>query len=198
MKKQKTIINAGIDTDGSVRLYVKTIDVEVTPNYVIPRSNFSTGTPDGAYLIGIPCKVISDPYIIKENDSILGEREEKVYDVISTVTGIQYTIPTGWSDEYRTLEEANEHARIVGMYGGRVTDLIGKKYYPRDNSYIKDFQGKWYPLIRQECEIISLPFKEKTYEWPDKDDKEMTFVLVKYNNKVYRVLFEEWALDNPE
>lgn len=173
------------------------------PNYVIPRSNFSTGTPDGAFLIGVPCKVVSNPYITREKDIITGERDREVYDVISMVTGVKYTIPTGWADEYDTLEEANEHSHISGRYGGKMSDLIGRKYWPRDNSYILDFEGNWKSLIRKECEIVSVPFKEKTYDpyftkVSKTGDQERTFILVKYEDRVYRVLFEEWALVNPE
>lgn len=169
------------------------------PNYIIPRSNFSTGTPDGAFLIGIPCKVVSEPYIIREKDIITGERNREVYDVISMVTGVKYTIPTGWADEYDTLEEANEHSHISGRYGGKMSDLIGRKYWPRDNSYILDFEGNWKSLIRKECEIVSVPFKEKTYDkyFSKEEDQERMFILVKYEDKVYRVLFEEWALTDP-
>lgn len=169
------------------------------PNYVIPRSNFSTGSTDGAYLIGVPCKVISEPYIIKEKN-VFGEmNDQEVYDVRSMVTNIKYTIPTGWADEYDTLEEANKHAIIKGTEHPSPTDLISRKYWPRDNSYIKDSQGKWHSLIRKECRIISVPFKEKTYdEYPVDEDKEMTFIMVMYEGKVYRVLFEEWALVDPE
>lgn len=167
------------------------------PNYVIPCSNFSTGSPDGAYLIGVPCKVISEPYIIKEKN-VFGEmKDREVYDVRSMVTNIKYTIPTGWADEYDTLEEANKHALIKGTEHPSPTDLISRKYWPRDNSYIKDSQGNWHSLIRKECRIISVPFKEKTYEYPVANE-ERTFIMVMYEGKVYRVLFEEWALVDPE
>lgn len=169
------------------------------PNYIIPRSNFSTGSPDGAYLIGVPCKVVSAPYITKKKDVFGKMKNEEVYDVISMVTGIEYTIPTGWAAEYDTLEEANKHSYISGRYGGKMSDLIGRKYWPRDNSYIKDFQGNWKSLIRKGCEIVSVPFKKKTYdEYPVDEDEERTFILVKYEDRVYRVLFEEWALADPE
>lgn len=196
MKKQNTIIRARINTDGSVKLYVNTIDVEVTPNFIIPRSNFSTGSPDGAFLIGVPCKVISEPYIIKEKNVFGETKNVEVYDVRSMVTNIKYTIPTGWADEYDTLEEANKHALIKGTEHPSPTDLISRKYWPRDNSYILDFKGDWKSLIKKECWIISVPFKEKTYdEYPD---EERTFILVMYEGKTYRVLFEEWALADPE
>lgn len=167
-------------------------------NYIIPRSNFSTGSPDGAFLIGVPCKVFSEPYITKEKN-VFGEMKNKeVYDVISMITGIKYTIPTGWADEYDTLEEANKHSHISGRYGGKMSDLIGRKYWPRDNSYILDFEGNWNSLINKECEIVSVPFKEKTYDKYLNGTQERTFILVKYEDKAYRVLFEEWCLVDPE
>lgn len=186
-----------------IGIVATTPEEKKVPNYVIPRSNFSTGTPDGAFLIGVPCKVVSKPYIIREKDIITGERDREVYDVISMVTGIKYTIPTGWADEYDTLEEANEHSHISGRYGGKMSDLIGRKYWPRDNSYILDFEGKGKSLVRKECEIVSVPFKEKTYDeyftkFTKTRDQERTFILVKYEDRVYRVLFEEWALVDPE
>ena len=145
---------------------------------------------------------VFDPtyYTIKEKDIITGKmKDREVYDVISMVTGVKYTIPTGWANEYDTLEEANKHSHISGRYGGKMSDLIGRKYWPRDNSYILDFEGNWKSLIRQECEIVSVPFKEKTYDkyFSKTGDQERTFILVKYEDKVYRVLFEEWALTDP-
>lgn len=186
-----------------IGIVATTHEEKKVPNYIIPRSNFSTGTPDGAFLIGIPCKVVSKPYITKEKD-VFGEmKDREVYDVISMVTGVKYTIPTGWADEYDTLEDANKHSHISGRYGSKMSDLIGRKYWPRDNSYILDFEGNWKSLIRKKCEIVSVPFKEKTYDVhlskvSKTGDQERTFILVKYEDRVYRVLFEEWALVNPE
>ena len=169
------------------------------PNYVIPRYNFSTGSPDGAYLIGVPCKVISEPYIIKKKN-VFGEmKDREVYDVRSMVTNIKYTIPTGWADEYDTLEEANEHAHIKGTEHPSPIDLIGRQYWPRDNSWNRNFKGKWSDLVKKECRIVSIPFKERTYDdYPVGDcNEERTFILVKYKDGIHRVLFEEWALVNP-
>jgi len=181
-----------------IGIVATTPEEKKVPNYIIPRSNFSTCSPDSAYIIGVPCKVVSNPYITRMKD-VFGEMKDKeVYDVRSMVTNIKYTIPTGWADEYDTLEEANKHAVIKGTEHPSPTDLIGRQYWPRDNSYIKDTQGNWYSLIRSKCRIISVPFKEKTYEYPVDEDTERTFIMVMYNNKIYRVLFEEWALTDPE
>ena len=185
MRKITTVLEAYLDDNGMIQLQTKYINTYVTPKYIIPTSNF-----DDAYLIGIPCKVLSTEYTNKSGRT--------VYDVMSTVTGIEYTIPTGWAHEYNTLEEANLHSHIKGSNTPSVTNLIGKKYLPHDNSWNLDFEGKWSNLVKKECEIVSVPFKDKTYdEYPIDEEvknKERTFILVKYNGKVHRVLFEEWDL----
>ena len=169
------------------------------PNYIVPTSNFGTGSNDAAYLLGIPCKVMSKPYE-KEVDGIYGPKVREVYDVMSMVTGFEYTIPTGWAHEYDTLEEANKHAHVKGVENPNYKNLINRMYWPRDNSWNLDFEGKWHPLVGKECMIVSRPFTEKTYDkYPVGGvDKERTFILVKHNGKVHRVLFEEWCLDKPE
>lgn len=183
MRKITTVLEAYLDDNGMIQLQTKYINTYVTPKYIIPTSNF-----DDAYLIGIPCKVLSAEYINKSGRT--------VYDVMSTVTGIEYTIPTGWAHEYRTLEEANLHSHIKGSNTPSVTNLIGKKYWPHDNSWNMDFEGKWSNLVKKECEIVSIPFKDKTHDKDFVTDLEKTFILVKYNGKVHRVLFEEWDLLN--
>lgn len=154
------------------------IEEEVAPKFIVPTSNF-----EDAYLIGVPCEVISEPYI----DKYRGERRE-VIDVKSCVTGLEYTIPTGWAMEFDTLPEANEESKVTGFDQVFLQDIIGSKYYPKDNSYIRDFHGVKEPLYHKVCEIVSVPFKDKT-EFGEKD-----FILVKYNGKVYRTLWEEWCL----
>ena len=52
-------------------------DSKTTPNYVVPTSNFSDGQ---AYLLGVPCKVLSDHPYKKVRKTILGD--VKVEDVI--------------------------------------------------------------------------------------------------------------------
>ena len=165
------------------------------PNYVVPTSNF---TGDQAYLLGVPCKVLSDYPYKKSRKTIIGDvKVEDVIDVQSCVTGLKYTVPIEWCEKYDSLVEANEGANIIGHHFPDVKELIGKPYWPRDNSYIANFDGKWADLYKKECEIVSIPFKDNAYSVL-RDPLERTFILVKYNGKTYRTLFGEWALIKPE
>ena len=162
-----------------------------TPKYVVPTSNF----PD-AYLLGVPCLVVKGPYR-KEMKNILGGIEVKtVIDVKSCVSGLEYTIPYDWAEKYNSLVEANEHAQIIGHHFPEVRELIGKPYWPKDNSFIAGLHGETrVDLYYKECEIVSVPFTDVTGD--DDFEKEYTFILVKHNGKYYRVLFEEWGLFEP-
>lgn len=159
-----------------------------TPKYVVPTSNF----PD-AYLLGVPCQVVKGPYR-KEMKNILGGIEVKtVIDVKSCVSGLEYTISADWTEKYNSLVEANGHAQIIGHHFPEVRELIGKPYWPRDNSFITGLHGEtWVDLYHEKCEIVSVPFTDVTGD--DDFEKEYTFILVKHNGKYYRVLFEEWGL----
>ena len=159
-----------------------------TPKYVVPTSNFLD-----AYLLGVPCQVVKGPYR-KEMKNILGGIEVKtVIDVKSCVSGLEYTIPYDWVEKYNSLVEANEHAQIIGHHFPEVRELIGKPYWPRDNSFITGLHGEtWVDLYHEKCEIVSVPFTDVTGD--DDFEKEYTFILVKHNGKYYRVLFEEWGL----
>ena len=102
-----------------------------TPKYVIPTTNCCD-----AYLLGVPCQVVKGPYQ-KECEDTIGEIQVKcVIDVKSCVSGLEYTIPYNWTEKYDSLVEANEHAQIIGHHFPDVMDLIGKPYWPRDNSFI--------------------------------------------------------------
>lgn len=170
------------------------IQEKTTPNYVVPTSNFS----DNGYLLGVPCKVLSDQPYKKSRKTILGDvKVEDVIDVQSCVTGLEYTVPTDWVKGYDSLVDANEDAQILGHHFPDVKELIGKPYWPRDNSYNADFDGKWADLYKKKCEIVSAPFKETIDTSIGRRKKEYTFILVKYNGKTYRVLFREWALLEP-
>ena len=167
---------------------------KTTPNYVVPTSNFTDGQ---ASLLGVPCKVLSDQPYKKSRKRILGDvKVEDVIDVQSCVTGLKYTVPTEWTRGYDSLVDANEGAEIIGHHFPDVKELIGKPYWPRDNSYISDFDGNWADLYKKECEILSVPFKE-TITTCTGEKKEHTFIFVKYNGKTYRTLFQEWALIEP-
>ena len=160
-----------------------------TPKYVVPTSNF----PD-AYLLGVPCLVVKGPYQKEMKDILLGDiRVKSVIDVKSCVSGLEYTIPYDWVEKYNSLVEANENAQIIGHHFPEVRELIGKPYWPKDNSFITGLHGEtWVDLYHKECEIVSVPFTDVTGD--DDFEKEYTFILVKHNGKYYRVLFEEWGL----
>ena len=162
-----------------------------TPKYVIPTTNCCD-----AYLLGVPCQVVKGPYQ-KECEDTIGEIQVKcVIDVKSCVSGLEYTIPYNWTEKYDSLVEANEHAQIIGHHFPAVGDLIGKPYWPKDNSFITGLHGEtWTDLYRKKCEIVSVPFTDITGD--DDFEKKYTFILVKYNGKYYRTLFEEWALYEP-
>ena len=160
-----------------------------TPKYVVPTSNCHD-----AYLLGVPCLVVKGPYQKEMKDILLGDiRVKSVIDVKSCVSGLEYTIPYDWVEKYNSLVEANEHAQIIGHHFPEVRELIGKPYWPRDNSFITGLHGEtWVDLYHKECEIVSVPFTDVTGD--DDFEKEYTFILVKHNGKYYRVLFEEWGL----
>ena len=160
-----------------------------TPKYVVPTSNFFD-----AYLLGVPCLVVKGPYQKEMKDILLGDiRVKSVIDVKSCVSGLEYTIPYDWVEKYNSLVEANEHAQIIGHHFPEVRELIGKPYWPKDNSFITGLHGEtWVDLYHKECEIVSVPFTD-TVGYDD-FEKEYTFILVKHNGKYYRVLFEEWGL----
>lgn len=166
---------------------------KTTPNYVVPTSNF---IEDG-YLLGVPCKVLSDHPYKKSRKTIFGDvKTEDVIDVRSCVTGLEYTVPTDWVKGYDSLVEANDNAQIIGHHFPETEELIGKPYWPRDNSFNQDFHKNWADLYKKECEIVSKPFKETVDTCLGKL-KEYSFILVRYNGKIYRTLFEEWALIEP-
>jgi hypothetical protein len=168
------------------------IQEKTTPNYVVPTSNFTEGQ---TYLLGVSCKVLSDHPYKKSRKTIIGDvKVEDVIDVRSCVTGLEYTVLTDWVNGYDSLVDANEDASILGHHFPDVKELIGKPYWPRDNSYVADFNGRWADLYKKKCEIVSVRFKSK----PSGSDSEYNFILVRYDGKIYRTLFEEWALIEPQ
>lgn len=164
------------------RLKVIVIEEQVTPKFVVPTSNFGMGSENAA-IFGVPCEVVSEPYHAKR-----GKKSEEVIDVASCVTGYRYTIPVGWYTEHETLEEANKAAKITGFDDVRPTDIIGNLYWPKDNSYNRNFDGERADLFHKTCKIVSLPFKDET-EYGERE-----FILINYEGKVYRTLWGEWSL----
>lgn len=150
------------------------------PAYVVPFSNFSDGN---AFVYGIPCKVIEEA---GDNNIV----------VMSLITGIKYTIPKSWNMEYDNDIDAIRASSIESSTcrcaNPQLINIIGKKYYPKDNSYIADFEGKWASLIGETVTIISLPFDE-TIKNPFGKSYTRKMVLVEHKGKVYRTLFEEWS-----
>lgn len=85
--------------------------------------------------------------------------------------------------------------------------LIGRKYYPVDNSYIKHILGEkvegWIDLVgcmgnsQRETIIVSEPYEDKC-ECKHMDNKWFneiyTFINVLYQNTIYRVLYFEHGL----
>ena len=162
-----------------------------TPKYVVPTSNCRD-----AYLLGVPCLVVKGPYQIECEDIMGNIKVKNVIDVKSCVSGLEYTISYDWTEKYNSLVEANEHAQIIGHHFPEVRELIGKPYWPKDNSFITGLHGEtWVDLYHEKCEIVSVPFID-TVGYDDLE-KEYTFILVKYNGKYYRVLFGEWGLIEP-
>ena len=186
-------------------IIIKEIVKDNTPKYVVPTSNFTD-----AHLIGVPCLVLKGPYQRVKKHIWGGSHIETVIDVKSCVSGLEYAIPTIWTEKYNSLVEANEHAQIIGHHFPDVRELIGKPYWPRDNSFIT---GLHWPidnfsitglygethidLYRKKCEIVSVPFTDTITIGDGDCEKEYTFILVKHNGKYYRTLFEEWALVEP-
>ena len=159
--------------------------------YIVPRSNF-----DDVYVYGVPCMILTDPYVHKD---------KKVYDVCSMLTGIKYTIPVGYTDMFDTLEEANEHADVRGVNKPTEENIIGMKYVVHDNSFIRErgnfYKQEHYDLISKECVVVSKPYSDSTYDTAfirSHGDKTYKFVDVAYCGRVYRVLFQEWSLMDPD
>ena len=162
-----------------------------TPKYVVPTSNCRD-----AYLLGVPCLVLNGPYEGEREDIFGNIKVETVIDVKSCVSGIEYTIPYDWVEGYDSLVEANENTHIIGHHFPEVRELIGKPYWPRDNSFITGLHGEtWVDLYYKKCEIVSVPFMD--IAGVDDTDEVYPFILVKYKGRYYRTLFREWALIEP-
>lgn len=168
------------------------------PKYIVPISNFDI-FPDknkreenSAMITGIACEVVSEPYKMMRPKVIgEGKEEEEVIDVVSLLTGIKYTIPNSWYKGYETREEAIYSSKInQSQYCGNVKSLIGRTYYPKDNSFICDFEGNYAQLYGKPCKVVSIPFKG--IATPIKEEIIYKFILVEYEGKIYRTLFGEW------
>jgi len=177
-----------------------TVEVKVrVPNvmgkYLITSSNF-----DDAYVCGVPLKIISQPYI-GEYSLYPGKTERIPYiKVASLITGYIYEIPfkKEWMTIYDTYEEvvancAGWISRGYKVYqdAGRLEQIVNKEYYPMDNSYSSDFNGKWFPVAGKTCRILSVPFKVST-----EFGKRKCILVQKKEaeSPVGRAFFMEWKL----
>lgn len=167
------------------------------PKYIVPFSNFNIfpikdNREESAMITGIACEVVSEPYNIM-HPALIGEGkvEEEVIDVVSLLTGIKYTIPNSFYKGYETREEAVYNSEInQTQYYGDVKSLIGRTYYPKDNSFICDFDGNYAKLYGKPCKVVSIPFKGIAK--PLNEEIIYKFILVEYEGKIYRTLFGEW------
>ena len=174
-------------------IIIKEIVKDNTPKYVVPTSNFTD-----AHLIGVPCLVLKGSYQREKKYIWGGTHIETVIDVKSCVSGLEYTISYDWTEKYNSLVEANEHAQIIGHHFPEVRELIGKPYWPRDNSFITGFNGETLvDLYNRKCEIVSVPFVDTAGVDSICPDMEYPFILVKYDEKYYKTLFGEWSLIEP-
>lgn len=168
------------------------------PKYIVPISNFDIFSnkenheENSAMICGIACEVVSEPYKMMRPKVIgEGKEEEEVIDVVSLLTGIKYTIPNSWYKGYETREEAIYSSKIgQTQYCGNMKSLIGRTYYPKDNSFICDFEGNYAQLYEKPCKVVSIPFKG--IATPIKEEIIYKFILVEYEGKIYRTLFGEW------
>ena len=165
----------------------------IVGKYIISNSNFGD-----AYILGIPCKIMSEPYAVNN------ELHDKRIKVMSCITGIEYEIPykSSWFKVYDTFDEVLATAETKKLlhrgyhifsnpFKCREMDrLIGNKYYPIDNSYSEDIEGNSLWVANTVVEIVGDPFLAKNlygdYVW---------FVPVKTKDgKIGSCLFMEWKL----
>lgn len=159
-------------------------DNTIKGKYIIASSNFG-----GAYILGVPCKVVSEPF---------GDR----INVVSCITGIQHTIPydKSWFKVYDTFTSVLVASESFLHYGYAiypdpevqiVTQIKGKKYYPMDNSYAKLLSGRGNSWVAgEEVEILSTP-----YIYTTNYGKKVPLVNVrKKDGSIVRCMFMEWKL----
>lgn len=167
--------------------------------YIITDSNF-----DGAYILGVPCKVVSEPFMGSYKFNSVKERKRICIKVVSCITGISYTIPynTGWFNVYNdyisvlTKSESFLHCGYVihahpELMYGIMGQVINKKYYPTDNSYSELLStiGDHF-VAGKEVKIISEPYNDTTLY-----DKKFPFVnVLKNDGSIVKCMFMEWKL----
>ena len=206
MKKETIIYKKEVITDNCGKVVSqsseKTLQVEeVLPEYVVMTSNYSNS---GAMISGVPCKVLGKPYIKPWKKFIYGvgyrNVPTEVIDLKSCVTGYIYTVPNdkSWRKEFLSLAQANLKADIKGHHFPDPTDLIGKPFWPRDNSYITNLtrQETWTDLCYKHCVIATAPY-DGEYKDIFGDTHKRKFIKVWYDHNLYEVHFDEWCLTPP-
>lgn len=173
-------------------------DDTINGKYIITRSNY-----DGAYILGVPCKVVSEPFMGTYENAI-EKRERMCINVVSCLSGVKYTIPynTDWFDVYDTFTKvlvASESFlhRGYAIYPhpevtrGIMVQLINKKYYPMDNSYAKLLSGRGNSWVTgEEVKILSEPYIDTTSY-----GEKIPFVNVRKNDgSIVKCMFMEWKL----
>ena len=141
----------------------------VMNKYVIANSN---STFDDAYILGVPCKIISNPYV-REGYFKEGNPDMTLYiKVVSLITGLPYAIPfnTDYLNIYDTFEELKENVdprwywKGYTIYedAGRIEQIVNKTCYPMCNDLSYNFYGEQTKVADHVCRILSVPFKMKT------------------------------------
>lgn len=165
----------------------------IVGKYLISSTNFGD-----SYILGIPCKIMSEPYAVKD------EYHDKNIKVMSCITGIEYEIPykPSWFKVYDTFDEVlttAEAKRLLSreyrifrnpLLCREMYRLVGHEYYPMDNSYSEDTNGERLWVAGTVVEIVGVPFIGKNPHGGDE-----WFVTVKTKSgKIGKCLFMEWKL----
>ena len=167
--------------------------------YIISRSNFGN-----SHILGVPCKVVSEPFMGTYESYAFRIRECMCIKVVSCITGLPYTIPydTDWFnvyDSYASVLAASErflHSGYTICQNPEATrfvmaQVIGKKYYPMDNSYSKLLSkrgDRW--VAGKEVRIVCEPYIDTT-----PFGNKIPFVNVqKDDGSIVKCMFMEWKL----
>ena len=140
----------------------------VMNKYVITDSN---STSNDAYILGVPLKIISNPYV-REGYFKEGYPDMTLHiKVVSLITGILYVIPFN-SDLtiYDTFEELKEdldprwywNGYTIYEDAGKIEQIVNKTYQPMCNSLSNDLCGNSTRVADHVCRILSVPFRVNT------------------------------------
>jgi len=171
----------------------------INGKYIIARTNFGD-----AYILGVPCKVVSEPFMGTYKSYAFWKKEGMCIRVISCITGIQYKIPynTDWFKVYDSYASVLMESERFLNRGYAIcqnpeaacfftAQVIGKKYYPIDNSYTKLLSKSgdcW--VAGKEVRIVSEPYIDTTPY-----GEKISFVNVQKNDgSIVKCMFTEWKL----